>query len=235
MARNETKVRRRADVVKRRNGSSVPRTGDIPLEPEAASCVRPEFVLPNVEPVAHLARQAEKNPFADDLGLRARLVQSEDGQYSEEFILHAVHQMSLAKIPCDQMARRFGVSIRTVMRWRAALKDKFREEARLFDPVAFLGRSLKHYEALTAAAWQLHMTGRTHSDKLRALEVARSVEGDVHKFLHVAGFYDAVQFQPTDASSKDEAVRHADDLRVTAQQFLAELAELGEAESLPED
>jgi hypothetical protein len=166
---------------------------------------------------------------AEDMRNRGRHGQQYGG-YTKEFVQQTLSQMLLARMPLDSVAQKFGVDIRTVHRWRAELNDKYRQDAKQFDPMPFFGRTIEHYEALKAAGWQLYMTSRTGVDKARGLEAARAAEGDMHRFLHVSGFYNAVHFTPPVNTEDSEGARAANDLSEITRALVTDMREITDAE-----
>src|SRR5687768_4227031 len=96
----------------------------------------------------------------------------ESKQNRKQAVLVRLHQLTLSRVPLRHIAREFAVSVRTVIRWRRELKERFREEALLIDPLPMFGQTLAHYRQITAAGWQLYLGARDASGKLRGLEMA---------------------------------------------------------------
>jgi DNA-directed RNA polymerase specialized sigma24 family protein len=61
-----------------------------------------------------------------NLGRRSRQVARLHPEYTEDFILQHLQSMVLARVPKDQIAQRFGVSVRTIYKWEQRLYAKIR-------------------------------------------------------------------------------------------------------------
>jgi transposase-like protein len=159
--------------------------------------------------------------LSQNIAVRARQVGQMNPEYSEEFILQALNQMLIARVPKDQIAQRFGVTTRTIYNWEVKLKDKMRREAKEMDPASFLGESLEFYKQLRAAGMAMFLTGANLREKQIGMEQARSAHNDMHKFLHLAGFYDVVKFQPSNAAREDQHVVLAEEVAQGARDILS--------------
>lgn len=162
--------------------------------------------------------------LSQNVAIRARQIGRMTNEYSEEFILQALNQMLLARVPKDQIAQRFGVTTKTIYNWEQRLHTKMREEAKNMDPAAFLGESLEFYKQLRAAGMALYLTADNLRTKQVGLEQARSAQNDMHKFLHLAGFYEAVKFQPQGISQMDDSSRLANEVAQGAKDILSAFA-----------
>ena len=161
--------------------------------------------------------------LSPDIGVRSRQIRRADSAYTEEFILRTLAQLINAGVPIDQIAVRFGVTTRTIFNWRRRLDEKYRDEARKMNPTSFLGESLEFYRTLRSAGMAIFLTaGDSLHAKRVGLEQARAAHNDMHKWLHMAHFYDEVRFRPSDSSSTgDEHALLAQDLAKGAQDILA--------------
>jgi hypothetical protein len=139
-------------------------------------------------------------------------------------------------VPKDQIAQRFGVTVRTIYTWEQKLYAKLRDEARNIDANVFLGESLEFYKTLRAAGMAIYLTGTDVRTKQVGLEQARAANNDMHKYLHTAGFYDAVKFQPQASSQADERSRLAGEVARGARDILAAFEIIdGELDTVYED
>lgn len=199
---------------------------------------RPSPAAPSADPFdlrAFPITQPEE-ALSQNVAIRARQIGRMSNEYSEEFILQALNQMLLARVPKDQIAQRFGVTTRTIYNWERRLFAKMRDDAKNMDPNTFLGESLEFYKQLRAAGMALYLTADNLRSKQVGLEQARSAHNDMHKFLHIAGFYDAVKFQPSGASNMDEHSRLANEVAQGAKDILSAFEVLdGDFEDLGDD
>lgn len=147
------------------------------------------------------AQLATSNPFdlgeiyrphevlPQELAERARHVNAWGTDYTQEFILTTLHQLLLARVPLDQIAHRFGVTTRTVQRWRHQLHTMVAKEAKTLDPYPLVGEAMAHYRQVRAAGWQIYMGSRTAGDKKAGLELALKADGEMLKLLQASGFF----------------------------------------------
>jgi transposase-like protein len=164
--------------------------------------------------------------LSQNIAVRTRQVGRLTPEYSEEFVLQALNQMLLARVPRDQIAQRFGVTTRTIYNWERKLRDRMRAEARDMDTTSFLGESLEFYKQLRSAAMAMFLTGGTLREKQIGMEQARAAHNDMHKFLHIAGFYDTVKFQPANANREDNHLRLAEEVAQGARDIMDAFAVL---------
>lgn len=196
--------------------------------------------LAPIDPVRRMSDMQQQRDQAqrmldNDLALRARRIKQEQPEYLQDFILDSLQQLLLARTPMDTIARSFGVNVATIYRWKQKLNDRYRAEALNFDPMPFFGKSLKHYEALKNAGWQMYMTGDDSATKARGLEIARGAENDMHKMLHVAGFYDSIHYKPPVKNADDANADQSGSLGDLAKAFLTDLGEVEDAVVLSEE
>ena len=142
-------------------------------------------------------------------------------RYNREARLNALHELTLARVPLDAIAERFGVTVRTVSNWKRELHERYRDEACLLDPMRFFGQTIAHYGSIKAAGWRLYRTGETSAEKLAGLRVVLQAESDLHRFLGLSGFYRECRFSP---HQKFEWERNDDSVGHLADGLVSELA-----------
>lgn len=125
-----------------------------------------------------------------DVAERARHVRAFSGDYTREFILQTLHRLLLARVPLDQIARRFGVTVRTVQNWRGELHRIVAEEARKLDPYPIIGEAMAHYRMVRGDAHQRALAARNMAEWKAAMEIALKAEGEFFKLMQVSGGFE---------------------------------------------
>jgi hypothetical protein len=163
--------------------------------------------------------------LSNDLAIRARQlarVTREDGTTAvKDFVLDALNKMLLARIPRDQIAFKFGVTVHRVAKWEQVLRLKHKQEAQNVDAMGFLGETLDFYRMLRGIGMELYFREAPIRDKVMGLEIARSAHNDMQRFMQMAGFYDTVRFIPKEETQKDKDHAIAESLAQGAKDILA--------------
>lgn len=156
-----------------------------------------------------------------DLAMRARkLGRGQQSGYTKEFILQNLHRMILMRMPQDEIAYRFGVSGMTISNWRGELAKRQAAEAKALNPAGSIGKSLAHFEAAIAFAWQQTSTaGISAKDKKGWVETALRAEVEKQKLLQLAGLYDS-RILAGQKSDEEEGTAGASVLANMARMFL---------------
>lgn len=135
-------------------------------------------------------------------------VQGRATTYEREYRLKLLHRMLMRNVPLDQIAKELKVSVRTVMRDRAELFNKLRAAAQNLNVNELIGDSMGFYKEIAAMGLRAASVSKAPLNmRLSAMKVALSSENDLHRFLNLAGVYDALQFTPGEGKSATDIER----------------------------
>lgn len=177
--------------------------------------IDPLFVLPPVD------TQSGEADLPTDVAQRIRMIANGEHSagYQKEFVLQALQQMLFARVPVDQIAKRFKVTTRTVLRWRRSLYQVLTAQAKSIDPYSFIGNELAHIDQLRAVGWQQIMTAKNATERKMGHDMASSSGKDAIRLMQLAGMFDNVSVGKVDVNS-DPSKKSANDLADMARDFL---------------
>lgn len=160
--------------------------------------------------------------------LRARQASVHGTRYQKEYILRTVHRLTLRRVPVDEIARMFNVSVEKVYKWIKELNDRLKQEATSLTLNHVAGDTLSFYGEIRAMGLTQASTSTKVQEKIRGLEVALRAEQDKHKFLQTAGFYDTAKLGRE--RQEDDAGKRAQKLITMTQSLLNGTYELSDDE-----
>lgn len=135
---------------------------------------------------------------SEDMSPQARLaeVSVRSTEYAREYRLDLVHRLLMRKIPQDQIAAQLGVSISTVRRDCAELRDRLRSAAKALDIDEIVGNSKGFYEEVQAMSMRAaSMNNLPMAMRLAAMRTSLAAHNDMHRFFQAAGVYDVLRFR----------------------------------------
>lgn len=139
--------------------------------------------------------------------VRARQAALHGTRYQKEYILRTVHRLSLRRVPVDQIAQMFNVTVTTVYSWLDELRERLKSEASTLTITAIAGDTLSFYNEIRAMGMTISSTAEKTPDRIRGMEVALKAEQDKHKFLQASGFYDTAKLGRE--TMEDESAKRA--------------------------
>lgn len=117
-------------------------------------------------------------------------------EYEREYRLQLLHRLLMRNLPLDEIATSLGVSVSTVIRDRAELKDRLRAAAKELDIEVMIGNSKGFYEEVQAMAMRAASNNNTPMPmRLAAMRTALASHNDMHRFYQAAGVYDTLRFR----------------------------------------
>lgn len=140
----------------------------------------------------------QRTDSMEELTPRHRLseVASRSTEYAREYRLELVHRLLMRKIPQDEIASQLGISISTVRRDCAELRDRLRSAAKTLDIDEIVGNSKGFYEEVQAMSMRAaSMNQLPIAMRLAAMRTALASHNDMHRFFQAAGVYDALRFR----------------------------------------
>lgn len=125
--------------------------------------------------------------------VRARQAAMHGKKYQKEYILRTLHRLLLRRVPTDQIAQMFNVSVHTIYNWIDELRARMKAEATTMSITQVAGDTLSFYNEIRSTGLTTASTAQDIKHKIKGMEVALKAEQDKHKFLQVAGFYDTAK------------------------------------------
>lgn len=143
------------------------------------------------ELVRNTANSEEFTPQA-----RLNQVRGRSSEYEREYRLQLLHRLLMRNLPLDEIASNLGVSVSTVIRDRAELKDRLRAVAKELDVELMIGNSKGFYEEVQAMAMRAASSNSVPMPmRLAAMRTALASHNDMHRFMQAAGVYDVLRFR----------------------------------------
>jgi len=140
---------------------------------------------------------------------------------AHEFALDTLQQLVLTNMPNDLCAIRLGVSLSTIKRWKAELRDREREYIKGLDPAYGIGVQVTQYREAQAAGWREAASAKAMewSRRMRGVEVAMKATSEITKMMQLGGFFDNAPMRPA-ITYNEEGKGEADALKQLATSFL---------------
>lgn len=125
--------------------------------------------------------------------------------YAREYRLKLVHRMLMRNVPLDKIATELDVSVHTIMRDRTELNKRLREEARNLDINHLIGDTVGFYKEVQGMSLRTASHAKAPINmKLAAMRTALASMNDQHKFLSLAGVYDALRYEAAQKDGKGD-------------------------------
>lgn len=151
-----------------------------------------------------LFRQTRANEAAaatpDPAERMFQVAQSGDPGYAIEYRLIMLHRLLMRRVPLDQIAQQMRVSVSTVQKDRARLKEFLRKKAHQLNINEMIGDQLEKYDEISGMA--MRVAGAAQGEgaqptamRLAAMRTALAAEADRTRFLNSAGVFDAMTFR----------------------------------------
>lgn len=161
-----------------------------------------------------------------------------EGAYKREAELKLLHRLLLRDATIPQIANALNQSVTYVMALRHELERRHAAEAANLDAMAHSGKTISFYREVRAVALRRADDNQiSHMERVRYLSTAITAENSMHKFLQVAGFYDAAPMRPqTPTTPEDDEMSElskAFRVMLDPDAFLHEMGELIEGEVQP--
>ena len=141
---------------------------------------------------------AEGNP-------RARLndvAMAGSSGYAKEYRLGLLHRLILRGVPLDQIARQLQVSVSTVEKDRAELRNRLRQLAKELNIDEMVSTQNAFYDEVRSMSLRLASAGGENGPttpmRLASLRTALAAEADRTRFLNSAGVLDVLRFRRAD-------------------------------------
>lgn len=116
--------------------------------------------------------------------------------YSKEYRLNLLHRLLMRKIPLDQIARQFGVSISTIEKDRVELKKRLREAARELDINEMIGNQTELYDEIAGMGLRVASNAEAPTAmRLAAMRTSLAANADKARFYQSAGVFDVLRFR----------------------------------------
>ena len=131
-----------------------------------------------------------------------------DASYVEEHRLEFVARMLQRKVSLDLIARELNVSLTTVQRDRAKLRQMARDRTKTMDIDELIGTNLALYDEAQSMALRIASDGTVPTPmKLAALRTTLTATGDRMRMLESAGVFDVLRFRKGDTSQNVSAIQ----------------------------
>lgn len=198
---------------------------DLDLEDEEPSPAPPRRTAPPSARVTDLLRRARQRNAGQDAqegqgqgeeaegidrdeinpSTRQEQIRRRAPQFEREWRLKMVHRLLMRKVPLDEIAEQFGVSLSTIQRDRRDIYRIMGEQASRLDINSLLGQTMAYYDEAGAMALRIATGQKTSaSHRLAALRTAMQSRKEMGQWLSAAGVFDQLKFIPDqDAQSGD--------------------------------
>ncbi len=154
---------------------------------------------PALPPQQPAAQEPAVNPSnAENFNPASRLeqVRRRSSEYEREYRLGLIHRMLMRNVPLDEIAQELQVSVPTVMRDRAELKQRLREAAKELHIDEMVGHNMAYYDEVAAMSMRAASNAATPLPmRISAMRTALAANNDKHRFLQAAGVYDVLRFR----------------------------------------
>lgn len=122
--------------------------------------------------------------------------------YDKETRLRLIHKMKMRDVPKAEMCKKLGVSKHILERDIKELYARLRSGAKKLDVNELIGDSIATYnEVLSMALNHASNVKLPVPTRLAALRTVLSAKNDMHRFLNLAGFYDAAVYKQAESTS----------------------------------
>lgn len=143
----------------------------------------------------------------EDTSPQGRLgaVSRDSPEYDREYRLALLGRLLMRRIPLDQIARQFGVSVSTIKRDRAEFKRRVRDQAAKLDVTEIVGETIAYFQEVGGNAMRIASMEKTPQvTKLAALRTAAMARKEMIGSMNTVGVFDALKFEPgVDGTSND--------------------------------
>lgn len=162
--------------------------------------------------------------------------------YAKEYRLGLLHRLLMRNVPLDQIAQQLQVSISTVEKDRALLKQRLREAATQLNIDEMVGNQNAMYDEVAGMAMRIASQGSARDEngnsvtavptamRLAAMRTALAANADRTRFLTSAGVFDVLRFRRAEDGTGMSDVQH---LMAQTAALMQQLADGGD--DLPED
>ena len=155
--------------------------------------------------------------------------------YAREYRLTLLNRMLMRNVPLDQIAAQLEVSISTVEKDRALLKQRLREAATQLNIDEMVGTQNAMYDEISGMSMRIASQAGTNRDengnpvnavpvamRLAAMRTALAANADRTRFLNSAGVFDVLRFRRAeDGTGLSDVQRLMQQTSALMEQFLA--------------
>lgn len=131
--------------------------------------------------------------------------------YEREYRLKLLHRYIMRGVPIDKIADEFGMSVHSVIKDRAELYARLREQASKIDINELIGSTMGFYGEVQGLALRQASNSKAPMNiRLSALRTALGAKNDSHRFLQAAGVFDVLSFKAGEDASQSDIERLVD-------------------------
>lgn len=131
-----------------------------------------------------------------DPASRLRDVGRRGGTVEREYRLQLLHRALMRRVPVDQIAAQFGVSISQVYKDRSELKRRLQKEAEKLDTNSLIGDAIGFYGEVSAMALRMASANDAPKNiKLASLRTALAAKNDMHRMFQASGVFDVLRYK----------------------------------------
>lgn len=146
--------------------------------------------------------------------------------YAREYRLELMARMLMRGVGLDVIAQQLEISISTAERYRAELRERFRENARALNIEEMVGNELAFYGELSQMPLRIASSDSTPTPmRLAAIRTALAANADKNRFLTASGVFDVLRFRQ--AAGEGEL----SDVQALMQQTMEMMQSLAQPES----
>lgn len=168
-------------------------------------------------PWPSIPRTADGEPNPPAIQQRVRDLYRLDKNAATEFILETLHMLLLQHRPMDDIARIFGVTVRTVWNWRAKLRERIASDFRARIPTDLAAEQVANLKRTKSYAWQQAARCEEALDKLRWVNLTVKCEQELANLYKELKVYKAVEPRREITEANDDG---AATLAKIAEEFL---------------
>ncbi len=189
---------------------------------------RAEFRPPVTQPAPSPTAFLQEDPSAGMPDPRQRMNQvaaAGSSAYSKEYRLTLLHRLLIRNVPLDQIAQQLQVSISTVEKDRATLRQRLIDRSRNLDINEVIGDQSGLYDEISGMALRLASLDTTPTAmKLAAMRTSLAANADRTRMLQSTGVLDVLRYRRSENNSDMSDV----------QRLMARTSEMLEALGSPE-
>lgn len=146
--------------------------------------------------------------------------------YAREYRLELMGRLLMRGVGLDIIAQQLEISITTAERYRAELRERFRENARSLNIEEMVGNELAFYGELSQMPLRIASAEGTPTPmRLAAVRTALAANADKNRFLTASGVFDVLRFRQSAGEGE------LSDVQMLMQNTLQMMQSLAEPES----
>ncbi len=175
--------------------------------------IRTRASLESQAPLSDLAEIAMRGDLPEPTAVRVRSIAARNSPELMPPIFDALVRLRMAGVPHEEIARRFGIHVRTVYRWWERAKPWLRERLVDLDPAEAYAERMAEFDARRARLFTLFMGTDDPKEAARLSHALDRISETSRRWMDSHGYFDLVKFGEMAGQESDRTVREARELR----------------------